>query len=225
MHGMNRTRLAFATILLLGACAWPPAADESPRLEREPLAGSDAERRILDVLADLDRNQRRGNMNVSEDDGRLLRLLAESANAQHVVEIGTSNGYSGLWFCVALRATGGHLTTYEIDARRAALARENFKRAGVEDRVTLIEGDAHTAVTQLDQPIDILFLDADKDGYVDYLNKLLPRLRPGGLIVAHNMRRPSPDPRYIEAVTANPALETRFLLMDGSGVGVTLKKR
>ena len=155
----------------------------------------------------------------------MLRLLTEAAGAKRVVEIGTSNGYSGIWFCLALRSTGGKLITHEIDSGRAELARENFKRAGVEELITLVEGDAHDEVTKLKEPIDILFLDADKPGYIDYLNKLLPLVRPGGLILAHNMNSPAPDPRYIEAITTNPDLETVFLHMDAAGIGVTLKKR
>ena len=80
-------------------------------------------------------------------------------------------------------------------------------------------------VKYYNEPIDILFLDADKEGYIDYLNKLLPKIKPGGLILAHNMRRPSPHPEYIKAITKNPKLETSFLLMEGAGVSVTLKKR
>ena len=91
--------------------------------------------------------------------------------------------------------------------------------------VTVVEGDAHAEVKKLKEPIDLLFLDADKEGYVIYLKRLLPLVRPGGLIVGHNMVRPPPDPRYIEAITTNPDLETIFLLMDGAGVSVTLKKR
>jgi predicted O-methyltransferase YrrM len=193
--------------------------------EGPPLPKSDAERRILAVLDDLDRNQRWGNMNVPVEDGRLLRLLVESINAKHVVEIGTSNGYSGIWLCLALRATGGKLTTYEIDRRRAQLARDNFKRAGVDGIVTLVEGDAHIEVSKLREPMDLLFIDADKEGYLDYLTKLLPLVRPGGLIVAHNMKAPAPDPRFIRAITTNPDLETVFLNMHSAGVGVTLKKR
>ena len=186
---------------------------------------TDAEKKILDILDDMDRSQRRGMMNVPKEDGRLLRLLAETVGAKHVVEIGTSNGYSGIWFCLALRKTGGRLTTHEFDAGRASLARENFKRAGVDQIVTLVEGDAHQTVTGLKDPIDILFLDADKEGYIDYLNKLLPLVRPGGLIVAHNMTVRQADPRYVEAVTTNADMETLFLHMDRAGVGVTLKKR
>ncbi len=195
-------------------------------IESSPIVKNDEEGRILAVLEDMAENQGRGMYNVPPEDGRLLRLLAETTDAKHVVEIGTSNGYSGIWFCLALRATGGRLTTYEIDAGRAALARENFRRAGVDPLVTLVEGDAHEEVTRLQGPIDILFLDADKDGYIDYLDKLLPLLRPGGLVLAHNMSPTMADPRYVEAITANPDLETIFLNKSFfGGVGVTLKKR
>ena len=122
----------------------------------------------------MDKNQRRGSMSVPRDDGRLLRMLAESLGAKHVVELGTSYGYSGVWFCLALRKTGGKLTTYEIDPQRAATARNNFKRAGVTESVTIVEGDAHKEVTKLKEPVDLVFIDADKEGYADYLNKLLP---------------------------------------------------
>ena len=161
-------------------------------------------------------------MNVPQEDGRVLRLLTEATGAKHVVEIGTSNGYSGIWFCLALRTTGGKLTTHEIDARRASLARENFKRAGVDKLVTLVEGDAHETVMKLKEPIDILFLDADKEGYIDYLNKLLPLVRPGGLILAHNVGSAGQD--FNKAITADPNLETVFQGR-GQGLSVTLKKR
>jgi len=198
----------------------PPAQSQGARTH----ARSEAERKILAVLDDLDRN-RRGFMSVPVDDGRLLRLLTEAIGAKKVVEVGTSNGYSAIWICLGLRSTGGRLITHEIDAGRAALARENFHRAGVEDLVTVVEGDAHETVKRLEGPIDLLFLDADKPGYVDYLAKLLPLVRPGGLVLAHNMRRPEPDPRFVEAISTNADLETLFLNMEEAGMGVSLKKR
>ncbi len=189
-----------------------------------PLAKDQTEKTILAVLDEMDRTQRGGNMNVPAEDGRLLRILAESIGAKHIVEIGTSNGYSGIWQCLALKSTGGKLTTFEIDARRAAMARENFKKAGVEELVTLIEGDAHEKVAQVEGPIDIVFLDADKEGYLDYLNKLLPKVRPGGLIIGHNINPGQSDPEFIKAITTNPDLETLILNHTG-GISVTLKKR
>ncbi|MFQ5804864.1 MAG: O-methyltransferase [Phycisphaerae bacterium] len=217
--------LAVVALAQRSGRAGQPGRNDLDSAQRPPLAKTEAEKRILSVLDDMDRNQRHGMMNVPVADGRLLRVLTESIGAKHVVEIGTSNGYSGIWLCLALRTTGGKLTTYEIDARRAALARQNFKRAGLDEIVTLIEADAHEEVTKIKEPIDLLFLDADKSGYIDYLNKLLPLVRPGGLIVAHNMNRPRPDPAYIRAITTNPDLETVFLNMHAAGVGVTLKKR
>jgi len=190
--------------------------------QQSPLPVNEEEKKILSVLDDMDRNQRRGMMNVPIEDGRVLRLLTEAAGAKHVVEIGTSNGYSGIWFCLALRTTGGKLTTHEIDERRASLARENFKRAGVDKLVTLVFGNAHEEVTKLKEPIDILFLDADKEGYIDYFNKLLPLVRPGGLILAHNIDMVGQD--FIKAITTDPNLETVFQ-GQGQGLGVTLKKR
>jgi caffeoyl-CoA O-methyltransferase len=192
--------------------------------EKPPLAYSEAEKRAYPVLEELDRN-RRGNMNVPVEDGRLLRMLTESTGAVRVVEIGTSNGYSGIWLCLGLRQTGGRLITHEVDPRRADLARENFARAGVEDLVTIVEGDAHETVQKLEGSIDLLFIDADKEGYGDYLTKLLPKVRPGGLILAHNMSRPMAEPGFVEAITTDARLETLFLHMDGAGMAVTMKKR
>jgi predicted O-methyltransferase YrrM len=195
----------------------------APAHENPIQAKDEAEKKILDALEKMREGPRFAN--VSPNDGRLLRMLAESIGAKYVVEIGTSTGDSAVWFALALRTTGGKLVTHEIDPERAKIAQENFKLAGVEDLITIVLGDAHETVKQHKDPIDILFLDADKQGYIDYLDKLLPLVRPGGLIIAHNMRFPNPDPDYLEAITKDPKLDTSFLLMEGAGVGVTLKKR
>lgn len=187
--------------------------------ESLPLAHSESEKRILGVIEEA---WKAGATyaNVPNADGRMLRLLAESSRAKHVVEIGTSTGISGMWFCLALHKTGGRLTTFEYDSRRAATAREHFRQAGVEHLVTIVEGDAHQTISRLKEPFDILFIDADKEGYVDCLNRLLALVRPGGLILAHNIDM---VPDYLRAVTTNPALETQ-LFREGGGLGITLKK-
>lgn len=222
-------RVIFISVLLaiLIVCSVFAQRGYIPRGENivnPPIAKTPEEKQILNVINELEKTKAQM-QNVPTEDGRLLRLLTESSNAKHVVEIGTSNGYSGLWFCLALRTTGGKLTTFEIDHERVLLAQANFKKAGVDNIVKIVEGDAHKEVTKLTEPIDIVFIDADKEGYLDYLNKLLPLVKTGGLIIAHNMRSPAPDPNYIKAITTNPDLETIFLNMHASGVGVTLKKR
>ena len=189
---------------------------------REPslVAKTDVEKRVLATLNDAVKT---GELyaNVPAEDGRMLRLLTETVNAKQVVEIGTSTGLSGMWFCIALDKTGGHLTTFELDPHRAALARAHFKKAGVDGLVTLVEGDAHQNILKLKGPIDVVFLDAEKDGYIDYLNKLLPLVRPGGLILAHNTDMVRD---YMRAVTTNPDLET-LVYTQGGGLAISMKKR
>jgi caffeoyl-CoA O-methyltransferase len=194
---------------------------DSPK--NSPLAQNEAEKKIIGILNDIRQGPWMANVHILH--GRLLRIFAESTNAKNVVEIGTSNGYSALWICLGLRTSGGRLTTFEINPQTASLARANFKKAGVDHMVTLIEGDAHQTISRLREPIDILFLDADKDGYLDYLNKLLPLVRPGGLILSDNMSRPAPSPAFVKAITSNPILDTVFVNMPATGLGVTLKKR
>jgi caffeoyl-CoA O-methyltransferase len=183
----------------------------------------DAERAILQALEDIQREQGR-RMNVPVADARLLRLLAEAIGAKTVVEFGTSNGVSAIWMALALRKTDGQLISHEIDPKTAALARQNFARAGVADIVTVVEGDGHETAKQLTGPIDMVFIDADKEGYLDYLEKTLPLLRPGGLVLAHNMTVRQASPDFVRAITTNPDLETLFY-MDGGGMSVSVKKR
>ena len=175
------------------------------------------------VLTTLQAAQKVGEtyLNVPVNDGRLLRVLAEAVGAKNIVELGTSTGLSGMWFGLALMKTGGKLTTFEIDPGRAATARAHFKKAGVDQFITVVVGDAHQNVLQLKDPIDVVFIDADKEGYLDYLKKLLPLVRPGGLILAHNVESASD---YVSAVTTNPDLETVFA-GENQGLGITLKKR
>ena len=187
-------------------------------LGNEPLAKDAAEKLILEISEQVPRR-----MNVPMEDGRLIRMLTESIGAKHAVEIGTSTGYSGLWFALALRSTGGRLTTFELDPGVAATAREIFSKAGVSDLITVVVGDAHQTVSQLEGPIDIVFIDADKPGYRDYVEKVLPLVRPGGLILAHNIRQASDNPNYVDAVTKNADLDTT-LFLGGNGMTITLKK-
>ena len=215
-NAMKRTVVVTAMLLaaaVAGVCQQSPYANPA-------MAKTAAEKKIL---AELDRmvKDHETYLSVPREDGEALWVLTEAADSKRVAEIGTSTGFSGLWFCLALQATGGHLTTFEINHQRATEAREHFKEAGVADRVTLIEGDAHQNVAKLKGPIDVVFIDADKDGYVDYLKKVLPLVRPGGLILAHNIEM-APD--YVRAVTTNPDLQTIFY-MQGRGLSVTLKKR
>ena len=217
------TRALSITGLLLGLVFAAPfqapgANDSHP--SSPSLPKTEAEKTILTVL-DKMVELHQTYLSVPEQDGKALRLFTEAVDARNVVEIGTSTGYSGLWLCLALHNTGGHLTTFEINHDRAAMARQHFEQAGVEKLVTVVEGDAHEQILKLQGPVDVVFIDAEKPGYVDYLNKMLPLVRPGGLILAHNVDL---VPDYVKAVSGRPDLETIFY-MEGAGLAVTLKKR
>lgn len=187
-------------------------------LEGEPVAANEFERNAFEVMADIVKHQ--PFRNVPLHDGRLLRILTHSLGAQRVVELGASTGYSGICFALALHETGGTLTTFENDEERANVARSNYEKAHVSHLISLVEGDAHEKVKELAGPIDIVFMDADKEGYLDYLNSLLPLVRTGGLIIAHNITPDMADPEFMQAITTTPELET----VVRGGMSISLKK-
>ncbi len=205
------------TGLAVAACACAQGHHWGPVVNTPSLAGSPAEKRVLDVLDQMVARDELY-LAIDADNGRMLRLLAEAAGARNAVEIGTSTGYSGLWICLGLQRTGGRLTTFEIDPGRAEQARKHFEQAGVGGLVEVIVADAHENVKRLKDPIDLVFLDADKEGYASYLQVLLPLVRPGGLITADNV---GSAPDYVKAVTTDPKLDTVFF----GRFAVTLKKR
>jgi caffeoyl-CoA O-methyltransferase len=120
--------------------------------------------------------------------GRLLDMLVWATDARLVLEIGTYTGYSALTMAGAL-GEGGRVITCELDPDRAAFAREHMDASPYGDRITIEVGPALETVERLDGPFDLVFIDADKTGYPDYFEAVLPKLAPRGLIVLDNMLR------------------------------------
>ncbi|WP_205698618.1 O-methyltransferase [Conexibacter sp. SYSU D00693] len=120
--------------------------------------------------------------------GRLLELLVWLRRPRLVVEVGTYSGASALAMAAALPPEG-RIVTLELDPERAAFARRHIEEAGMDDRVEVRVGPALEALRALDEPVDLAFVDADKTGYPDYYEALVPRLAPGGLLVADNTLR------------------------------------
>ncbi|HOX07364.1 MAG TPA: O-methyltransferase [Planctomycetota bacterium] len=154
-------------------------------------------------------------INVSPSEGRLLELLARAVGARRVLEIGTLGGYSAAWLARALPADG-KLVSLEIDAHHAEVARESLRRAGLSALVEVRLGPAAESLARMgaDEPFDLVFIDADKDGYEGYLKQVLPLVRPGGLILADNALgakhvasgAKTGIARYNAAVAGNPGL-------------------
>jgi predicted O-methyltransferase YrrM len=142
-------------------------------------------------------------IDVSPAQGRLLALLVRIAGARRVLEVGTLGAYSTIWMGRALPADG-RLVTLEAEPRHAAVARDNLARAGLSDRVTLMEGPAARTLPGLDGPFDLVFIDADKPGNPTYLREAVRLSRPGTVIVLDNVVRGG---RVAEEGTADPSIE------------------
>jgi len=146
-------------------------------------------------------------LNITPETGRLLWILVRSARATRILEVGTSNGYSTIWLADAARATGGRVTTLELNPAKVKLARENLARAGLADRVEVLEGRAVDSLGTRPGPFDFVFLDADRGNYLTYLELVVPRLVPGGLLVADNVSSHAQELHdYLARVKSHPAL-------------------
>jgi len=129
---------------------------------------------------------------VSPNEGKLLQLLAEMVGARRILEVGTLGGYSAIHFGRAL-SEDGLLISLEIDERHAQVARKNVERAGLAEKVEIRVGDARELLAGLvendEGPFDVVFIDADKEGYPEYLEWSLGLSRPGSLILGDNTIR------------------------------------
>src|SRR5262245_15467015 len=194
-----------------------------------------------DVLDEIARgNRERGLPLVDAEVGALLRLLATTVNASRILEIGTAIGYSGIWLAGAL-PPDGMLITMEMSEERAREARENFARAGVAQRVSVVVGDAQLKLSKVSGPFDLIFQDGDKQLYTPLLDRLVSLLRPRGLLVTDNVlwdgevapgfvevpKRPPEDTRaiaeYNERVASHPSLLTSIVPLR-DGVSISVKK-
>ncbi len=192
-----------------------------------------------DVLTTIQAETRRNDMpqiSLAPQEGRLLQFLVKVTQAQKVVEIGTLAGYSGTWLARALPVTG-KLYTLEASSKHAAVARASFERAGLSQQVELLEGPGLQSLAKLtgSGPFDLVFIDADKGSYPQYLDWAVENLRIGGIVTAHNAFRggrvmdpQSDDDRIMhefnQALAANKRLySTIFAIGDGMAAGIKLE--
>ncbi len=139
-------------------------------------------------MAELEQTQK-DFWNIPRKTGVILNMFIKMMGAKSALEIGTSNGYSGLWLSKALKETGGHLTTIEFYEKRQSIAIENFKLCDVMDIITPIQGSACDVIRSFDddKKFDFVFIDASKREYVEYFNLIKPHLTQKCMIVADNI--------------------------------------
>ncbi len=182
---------------------------------------------IAKILAEI-RAKDTGQLAVSEEDGRFLRILIASTKRRRALEIGGASGYSAIWMAQGLRESGGKLVTIEYDPTRARELADNIKRAGMTDVVQVIAGDAFKEIPKLSGTFDFVFLDAWKKDYKRFLDLVLPRLDRGGLFTAHNVvNKRTEMGDFLDAIQHSPALWTTILSPAspaGEGISLSYKR-
>lgn len=156
--------------------------------------------------------------NISRETGMLLNTFIKLMNSKSALELGTSNGYSGLWLAKALKTTGGKLTTIEYFDKRQSIAIENFRKCGVSDIIRTLQGSAIKVLSALspDEKFDFVFIDANKSEYVDYFELIKPHLTEKALIAADNITtHPDKVKSFIDAVDADNNFQYTILDIPG----------
>jgi predicted O-methyltransferase YrrM len=203
--------LAFALAGLLATLPVRAADDLAPPIQK-----------LLDSIRAADKGQ----LAVSEEDGKFLRVLVASTGAKQVLEIGAASGYSAIWMGLGLRQTGGKLTTIEYDAARAKEAAENIRRAGLQDVVTVVSGDAFKEIPKLSGTFDLVFLEAWKPDYKKFFDLVFPRVTPGGLFLAHNViNKKNEMGDFLKTIHSLPNGYTTTVSPGHEGISMTYKAR
>ena len=169
------------------------------------------------TLAELEKTQKEF-WNIPRKTGVLINMFIKMMNIQSALEIGTSNGYSGLWISKALKETGGKLTTIEYYDKRQSVAIENFKKCGVFDIVRPLQGSACDVINGFseEEKFDFVFIDANKREYVEYFKLIKPHLTEKALIVADNITSHAEKVQtFIDAVDADDEFQYEIVEVPG----------
>jgi predicted O-methyltransferase YrrM len=176
------------------------------------------------ILADI-RTKDKGQLAISEEDGKFLRLLIASTGRKRALEIGGASGYSAIWMAQGLRATGGKLVSIEYDPVRARELADNIRKAGLTDVVQVVAGDAFVEIPKLRGTFDFVFLDAWKRDYKKFFEMVYPQLDKGGLFTAHNVvNKKTEMGDFLDAIQRNPSLWTAIVSPAGEGISLSYKK-
>jgi len=149
-------------------------------------------------------------LNITRDTGEFLSVLVRAMNAQRVLEIGTSNGYSTIRLALAAKAVNGHVTTVELSDFKVALAAKNFERSGLAPYIKQVHGDAGALLgdTQ-DSSFDVVFLDSERSEYLAWWPDIKRALRAGGLLIVDNATSHSAElTPFVDMVCADPEFTT-----------------
>jgi predicted O-methyltransferase YrrM len=201
--------LSVAATVAIGGAQPRPSGALTPQIES-----------ILKKIKAADKGQ----LAVSEEDGRFLRVLIATRGAKSILEIGAASGYSGIWLGLGARESGGRVVAIEYDPQRAKEAAANITLAGLTDVVRVVHGDAFKEIPKLPGTFDFVFLDAWKPDYKKFFDMVFPRLNPGGLFTAHNVvNKKSEMEPFLTTVQNHSGLFTTIVSPSGEGISVSYR--
>ena len=178
---------------------------------------------------DFIKNFQRTSLNTTVGDAMMLRILAESMGAKRGIEVGSASGFGAINMGIAFERTGGHLYTLEIDPQTVKVCRDNLKKAGLENTVTCIEGDALKTLPTLEGEFDFVFIDAVKRDYLKYFKIIEPKLKPGTIIVGDNVIRSARAMKdFLDYIQESPDYDTviiRASMEKNDGMSISYKIR
>lgn len=174
-------------------------------------------------------NFHRIGLNTTPGDAMMLRILVESKGAKRGIEVGTASGFGSINMGIAFERTGGHLYSLEIDPKWVQETRQNLAKVGLENTVTVIEGDALKTLPTLEGEFDFIFIDAAKPQYFQYLKAIEPKLKPGAIVVADNVIKSARAMQdFLAYIQNSPNYETVIIRASeekGDGMSVSYKIR
>ncbi len=180
------------------------------------------DRKVLPLLKHLPSTY--GGMNVPAVDGRLLYDTIVKKGYKYGLEIGTSNGYSSLWLGLAFKKTGGTLITLEIEPNRAREAQVNFKKAGLDHIIESRICDAFAEIPKIKDEFDFVFIDAWKSDYLEFFHLVKDRIKPGGVITAHNVSNTRGEMAdFLQAIQSDSSFTTVIDKTSYAGVSLSFK--
>jgi predicted O-methyltransferase YrrM len=214
---MKRHHLAVATlslvVLFAALCVY--AADQNNK-------SPEFRKQFIDSF-------KRTSLNTTPGDAMMLRILVESSGAKRGVEVGSASGFGAINMGIAFERTGGHLWTHDISPAAVKETRENLAKVGLENIVTVVEGDALKTLPNIEGPVDFVFIDALKQDYLKYLKILEPKLKAGAVIVADNVIQSARQMKdFLDYVQTSPDYDTvtiRSSMEKNDGMTVSYKIR
>lgn len=223
MRHFIRLALAGCLLMLIVACGRSMSDADAPKLPKSATPGQHQAWVADQFLPWMERSGGTYS-SVPRADGQLLRTLVEKTRSRRGLEIGSGNGYSAIWIGLGMEKTGGSLVTIEIDPKRAAACGKYVEKAGLENIVSCVKGDALKVTPGLDGPFDFVFVDVGPTDVLPFIKAAEPKLAEGALITLHAVKFAKSYKKFLKYARAKRWFIGAIKPKDGMGLVLVSSK-